>query len=90
MKSAILFIVSCVVFLLVLGYPEEAKADDRCHRTALFPGKCEDVGGTSCLMDFKRMSPHFDQCSKCMNRKVKGKDKRECHCSFSTKVNPCF
>ncbi|CAG7867382.1 hypothetical protein HID58_036785 [Brassica napus] len=87
MKSHILFIFSCVILLLVLSYPEEAKAN-RCHRTAYFPGRCEDVGRTSCLMDFKTLDPRFDQCSRCENHKINGKQERRCHCSFAAKS--CF
>ncbi|CAN6902661.1 unnamed protein product, partial [Brassica oleracea] len=75
---------SFVILLLVLSYPEEAKAN-RCHRTVYFSGRCEDVGRTSCLMDFKTLTPLFDQCE---NHKISGKDERRCHCSYAAKS--CF
>ncbi|CAH8353089.1 unnamed protein product [Eruca vesicaria subsp. sativa] len=71
MKSLILFIVSCVVLLLVLSYPEvEAKAaSNRCYVRDFFPGKCGNDGIQSCLRDFKKKTKKshiVDQC-KCDN-----------------------
>ncbi|CAH8383891.1 unnamed protein product [Eruca vesicaria subsp. sativa] len=69
MKFPIVFLVSCVVLLLVLSYPE-AKAANRCHIRNKFPGNCAKDALPGCLRDFRKKSPKnqaFDQCSKCDN-----------------------
>ncbi|CAF2368962.1 unnamed protein product [Brassica napus] len=94
MKSPILFIVSCVVLLLVLSYPEEAKAaSNRCQQRNFFPGKCGNDGIQSCLRDFKKKTKKshiIDQCSKCENHKSpSGLEQRLCHCSYPS-ASPCI
>nr|XP_018475562.1 PREDICTED: putative defensin-like protein 228 [Raphanus sativus] len=95
MKSSILFIVSCVVLLLVLSYPEgEAKAaSNRCHARRHFPGKCGNNALQSCLRDIKKInkiSHIYDQCSKCEDRKKpSGVEDHLCTCSHPSS-SPCL
>ncbi|KAF8050379.1 hypothetical protein N665_1984s0009 [Sinapis alba] len=92
MKSPILFIVSCVVLLLILSYPKEAKAAkapktalNRCQAVDYFDGDCGNDGIQRCLQDFKkknRKNNIVDQCTKCEtnNGYVVG-NRRLCQCS---------
>ncbi|CAN7038035.1 hypothetical protein BRARA_B00822 [Brassica rapa] len=94
MKSPILFIVSCVVLLLILSYPEEAKAaSNRCQLKSFLPGKCGNDGIQSCLRDLKKKTKKshiIDQCSKCENQKApSGLEERLCYCSYPSS-SPCI
>ncbi|ESQ50641.1 hypothetical protein EUTSA_v10023088mg [Eutrema salsugineum] len=67
MKSAILFIASCVFMILVLSYPNEVKAaPKRCHYTRRFRGTCGNdmnEGSKLCLGNFHKMNLlKYDLC----------------------------
>ncbi|KAL0730219.1 hypothetical protein Bca4012_026312 [Brassica carinata] len=95
MKSPILFILSCIVLLLILNYPKEAKAaSNRCQCASYFPGKCGIDGIQSCLRNFKKKknkkSHIIDQCSKCQDSKVPSDlEQHYCHCSYPSS-SPCL